>query len=43
MKKAIFAGTFDPFTIGHYDVVKRASAVFDEVIVAVAGNGSGKK
>ena len=43
MKKAVFAGTFDPFTIGHYDVVKRASAVFDEVIVAVAGNGSGKK
>ena len=43
MKKAVFAGSFDPFTIGHYDLVKRASDVFDEVIVGVAGNGSKKK
>ncbi len=43
MKKAVFAGTFDPFTIGHYDLVKRAAEVFDEVIVGVAGNGSKKK
>ena len=43
MKKAIFAGTFDPFTVGHYDLVKRSAGVFDEIIVAVAGNGSGKK
>jgi pantetheine-phosphate adenylyltransferase len=43
MKKAVFAGTFDPFTIGHYDLVKRASSAFDEVIVGVAGNGSNKK
>ena len=43
MKKAVFAGTFDPFTIGHYDLVKRASDVFDEIIIGVAGNGSTKK
>lgn len=43
MKKAVFAGTFDPFTVGHYDLVKRAAAVFDEVIVGVAGTGTKKK
>lgn len=36
MNKAIFAGTFDPFTIGHYELVKRACELFDEVIVAVS-------
>lgn len=36
MNKAIFAGTFDPFTIGHYELVKRASGLFDEVIVGVS-------
>lgn len=36
MNKAIFAGTFDPFTIGHYELVKRACGLFDEVIVAVS-------
>jgi pantetheine-phosphate adenylyltransferase len=43
MKIAIFAGTFDPFTIGHYDIASRASKLFDKVIVAVADNGTGKK
>ncbi len=43
MKKAVFAGTFDPFTVGHYDLVRRAAMVFDEVLVGVAGNGSKKK
>lgn len=38
MSKAIFAGTFDPFTIGHYELVKRASMLFDEVIVAVSAD-----
>ena len=38
MKKCIFAGTFDPFTVGHEDTVKKCLAVFDEVIVAVAEN-----
>ncbi len=43
MKIAVFAGTFDPFTIGHYDLVKRASEVFDKIIIGVANNGSNKK
>ena len=39
MKKvAVFPGTFDPFTIGHEDIVKRALSVFDEVIVAIGVN-----
>ena len=35
MKKAVFAGTFDPFTIGHKDVVNQALNIFDEIIIAV--------
>ena len=37
---AVYAGSFDPITMGHIDVVNRAVAVFDEVIVAVAHNTS---
>ncbi len=33
---AIYPGTFDPISLGHEDIVKRASALFDKVIVAVA-------
>ncbi len=37
MKKiAIYPGTFDPITNGHVDIIQRAAALFDEVIVAVA-------
>ena len=36
MKRAICPGTFDPVTNGHLDVIERASALFDEVVVAVA-------
>ena len=36
MRTAIFPGSFDPVTNGHLDVIDRASALFDEVIVAVA-------
>jgi pantetheine-phosphate adenylyltransferase, bacterial len=35
-KKAIYPGTFDPFTLGHLDIVERATKIFDEVIVGVA-------
>ncbi len=35
---AAYAGTFDPFTFGHIDLVERASNIFDEVIVAIAAN-----
>ena len=36
--KAIFPGTFDPFTIGHYSVVKRALTFMDEVIIGIGVN-----
>lgn len=38
MKKCVFAGTFDPFTVGHEDTVRKSLALFDEVVVAVACN-----
>ncbi len=39
-KTAVYPGTFDPVTYGHIDLVKRASRIFDKVIVAVAHSGS---
>lgn len=33
---AVYSGTFDPITLGHLDVVRRAGGLFDEIIVAVA-------
>lgn len=36
--KAIYAGTFDPLTLGHMDLVRRASGIFDKLILAVAGS-----
>ena len=38
LRKAVFAGSFDPFTIGHADIVRRALTLFDKVIVVVAVN-----
>ncbi len=38
MKKAVFPGSFDPFTSGHEDIVLRALPLFDEIIVAVGQN-----
>lgn len=43
MNRAVFAGTFDPFTLGHYDIVSRASRLFDEIIVGVSTVSSGKR
>ena len=37
-KKALFSGTFDPFTIGHHEIVKRALCFVDEIIIAVGIN-----
>jgi pantetheine-phosphate adenylyltransferase len=37
-KTAIYPGTFDPITNGHFDLVMRASQIFDHVIIAVADN-----
>ncbi|MGE4497676.1 MAG: pantetheine-phosphate adenylyltransferase [Deferribacterales bacterium] len=36
MKRAVYPGTFDPMTMGHLDILKRSSMLFDEVILAVA-------
>ena len=38
MKIAVFAGTFDPFTIGHQDIVNRALPLFDQIIIAIGIN-----
>ncbi|HSI28141.1 MAG TPA: pantetheine-phosphate adenylyltransferase [Methylophilus sp.] len=35
---AVYPGTFDPITMGHEDIVRRAANLFDQVIVAVAGS-----
>ena len=40
MKKAVIPGTYDPITNGHMNLIQRASAMFDEVIVAVVYNPS---
>ena len=42
MATAIFPGSFDPFTIGHYSVVKRALAFVDEVIISIGVNEAKK-
>ncbi len=40
MIKAVYPGSFDPVTYGHLDIIKRASKVVDEVIVAILKNNS---
>jgi pantetheine-phosphate adenylyltransferase len=42
MKKniAVFPGTFDPFTIGHYSIAQRALTVFDSLVIAIGQNAS---
>ena len=40
MRRAVCPGSFDPVTIGHLDIVRRASRLFDEVVVAVGTNVS---
>ena len=41
MKKiAIYPGSFDPITNGHIDLIKRASKLFDEVIIAITQNAN---
>lgn len=37
-KIAIFPGTFDPFTLGHFDLVQRGLGMFDEIIIALGVN-----
>ena len=40
MKRAIYPGSFDPVTLGHLNIIKRAAAIFDELIVLVCINSS---
>lgn len=40
MKLAVYAGSFDPITLGHEDIIKRASKMFDKVQVVLARNAS---
>jgi pantetheine-phosphate adenylyltransferase len=42
MKRAIFPGSFDPLTLGHYDIIKRGVTLFDEIIVAIGVNADKK-
>jgi pantetheine-phosphate adenylyltransferase len=42
MRKAIFPGSFDPITNGHYDIIKRGVSLFDEIIVAIGINAEKK-
>lgn len=43
MKKAVYAGSFDPITIGHEWVIKKAASLFDELVVAVGENQQKKE
>lgn len=38
MRKAVYAGSFDPVTLGHLDLIRRAAGLFDEVVVAIGHN-----
>ena len=43
MRKAIYSGSFDPFTVGHLDIVKQACDIFDEVHIVIAVNVKKKR
>lgn len=38
MRRAIFPGSFDPITLGHFDIIKRGITLFDELIIAIGVN-----
>lgn len=38
MRKALYPGTFDPITVGHMDIIERASKLYDELIIAIMVN-----
>lgn len=42
MKIAVFPGSFDPITLGHYDIITRALPLFDKIVVAVGENATKK-
>lgn len=43
MKRAIFPGSFDPFTKGHFDIVMRGLEIFDEIIIGIGINSTKKE
>ncbi|SMC31747.1 pantetheine-phosphate adenylyltransferase [Cellulophaga tyrosinoxydans] len=42
MRRAIFPGSFDPLTLGHYDIIQRGITLFDELIIAIGVNSDKK-
>lgn len=42
MKTAVFPGSFDPITLGHFDIVERATPLFDKIIIAIGQNSQKK-
>ena len=42
MRRAIFPGSFDPLTLGHYDIISRGITLFDELIIAIGINADKK-
>jgi pantetheine-phosphate adenylyltransferase len=42
MRRALFPGSFDPITLGHFDIIKRGVQLFDEVVVAIGINADKK-
>jgi len=42
MRKAVFPGSFDPITLGHVDIIKRAIPLFDKIVIAIGVNAEKK-
>jgi len=42
MRRALFPGSFDPITLGHFDIIKRGIHLFDEIVVAIGINAEKK-
>ncbi len=42
MRRAVFPGSFDPITLGHFDIIQRGVTLFDEIIVAIGINADKK-
>lgn len=42
MRKAVFPGSFDPITLGHYDIITRGLTLFDEIVLAIGVNAEKK-
>lgn len=42
MRRAIFPGSFDPITVGHYDIISRGAELFDELVIAIGVNADKK-